>query len=161
MMEDWKPYILTVIICVLCCKMVTQIVSDTTKKGLIQYACGVILAITLLEPVTKLNLADFLYIPQQDWIGADKYIAEGKKAASKAKENSIKAALEAYILDKARELEMDIRVEVFLNENLFPQFVEITGEAEPNQVKQLGKILVADLGVPEEKQIWIWNQESN
>jgi hypothetical protein len=52
-------------------------------------------------------------------------------------------------------------VDIFLNEDLLPEFAELTGDVAPQVQAQLQRILTTDLGIPKENQKWIRNQESN
>ena len=119
------------------------------------------MAIVIIRPLSGLDFNDILPITDQNWIHADGCIAEGKKVASDAMERDIKASCEAYIWDKAKALDADIRTEFFLNEEMIPVSVEIRGEPDPDMQEQLQEILMMDIGIPKENQQWIWNQENS
>jgi len=160
-MGSWKQYVFSLIVCALSCGIISQIISDTKRKALMHLVCGTVLAISILRPLSKINLEELLYIPSLNQISADHYIADGEKTATEARARYIKASCETYILDKAKTLGADVMVQISLNEDLLPVFVEMRGEADPNVQMELQKILTTDLGIPKENQKWIWNQESN
>lgn len=81
--------------------------------------------------------------------------------AEEARAEYIKTSCEAYILDKAKDLGVEIRAIFSLNGDLIPETAEISGTGGIREQKRLQKILMMDLGIPKENQIWIWNQESN
>jgi len=97
----------------------------------------------------------------QNWENADYYIAEGERTAAEAMERCIKDSTETYILNKAKAMGTEIRVQVSLDETGIPAFVEIRGKGEPQAEQELQKILMTDLAIPKENQKWTWNQENN
>ena len=70
--------------------------------------------------------------------------------------DSIKQALEAYILDEVRRLECQLTVEVILSEEELPipQQVRLTGDISPYNRQKLSNFLSEQLGVAREEQIW-------
>lgn len=160
-MDGWKQYVFSLIICSLSCGIILQIISDPKRKALMHLVCGTVLAVSILRPLSRIDLEDSLRIPVLDQFSADYFLAEGKKTALKAREQNIKGYCEAYILEKAKALDAEITAHVSLDEDLIPIFVEINGVVGPNIQMQLQNILTTDLGIPKENQKWIWNQESN
>ena len=68
----------------------------------------------------------------------------------------IKEKTEAYILEKAESLGLDISVEINFGEadSMVPTEVRISGPVSPYAKDQLSKTISTDLGIPEERQIW-------
>ena len=64
---------------------------------------------------------------------------------------------EAYILNKAGLLGMDIRADVELSEGEYPvpERAVIRGNWTDSQKSQLSAMLEAELGIPEEDQRWM------
>lgn len=160
-MENFKSYIISIIICALSCRIVSQIVSNTRRKALMHFVSGTLLAIFILRPLSHIDPEALWEVPELDQFSAAYYITEGEKAAIEAQEKSIKDACETYILDKATTLGAKITVHFSLNEELMPLFAEISSDANPDVQMQLENILMTDLGIPKENQKWIWNQESS
>ena len=160
-MDSWKQYLFSIIVCSITCGIVSQIAAVGKRKELLRLICGVILTITILSPLSRLDLGELLYIPQEAWDTADYYIAKGEDVAFQEQAQCIKAAFEAYILDKAKSLGAEVSAEISLDETLVPVFAEITGGSDQGLQKELENILTTDLGIPKENQKWIWNQESS
>lgn len=154
-----KTYLSSIIICSLCCSIVSQILTTTRKKALMHLISGVILSITILRPLSQIHLDLMLDVPGLDSYSADRYIADGEMAALELQKKSIQNACEAYILDKADAIGGQIDIRISLNDHQIPVFAEVTCEADPEVQIQLEKILMRDLGIPKENQIW--NQETN
>ena len=160
-MMFWKQYFLSILICSLICGIVSQLVTQAPKKKMMQLLSGIVLALSVLTPLTKGNFADSLCIPDWDWNGADFYTAEGKKIAAAEKERYIKAFCEAYILDKAKSFGTEVTVCVSLDEMLIPIFAEVHYDGSIEDQTQLQNSIATDLGIPKENQTWIWNQQNS
>ena len=161
MMESWKSYLFSLVVCAFICGILSQIISDGKRKELLRLISGTVLAIVLLQPLSGINLEQLLQVPFQNLNAADTYIAEGEQIASEAQERIIEDICEAYILDKAKALGANIMVEISLDHDRIPVFAEMYGAAEADVQLQLQEILTTDLGIPKENQKWIWNQESS
>ena len=69
--------------------------------------------------------------------------------------NIIKNQSEAYVLDKAKTMEVDITVEITLRENQgvpYPYRVCITGAASEAQRRWISQLIERDLGIPLDRQ---------
>ena len=160
-MGSVREYFLSVVLCTLSCGIFSQIISNPRKKALMRLISGTILAITILQPLSHINKDLFGNISVPIQPSAACYIAEGETVAMEAQKRRIQSACEAYILSKAEALDIPIAVRIVLDENLIPDFAEIIGETDPDIKRQLENILMVDLGIPKENQIWTWNRESN
>lgn len=160
-MVDWTAWSYSVIACALACSIVSQIDSSSKRKEILRLLCGIVLAISILHPFSKINPEDLLQFSQWDSGGAEAYIAEGKKMAAQARMDSIKTSCETYILNRARDLEADIHAKISLDDAGIPFFAELHGELAPDVQNRLQAIITAELGIPKENQKWIWNQENN
>ena len=81
--------------------------------------------------------------------------------AAQARMDSIKASCETYILDRAKDLEADIRVDISLDDAGIPVFAELHAEPDSDVQSRMQTIITAELGIPKENQKWIWKQENN
>lgn len=160
-MDAWKEYAFTLIVIALCCGILIQTVSDTKGKALVRLISGVVLAIVLLQPLEKRAFEEILQLPEFDESIAEFYIEEGRKTAIETKRAFIEAQSEAYILNKAKMLGGEITVQVFLDEDLVPDFAQIHEKGETSIQKHLEIILSTDLGIPKEHQKWIWKQDGS
>ena len=160
-MDSWKQYIFSIIVTACICGVLTQILSESKCKSAMQLVCGTVLAIIILQPLSRVRV-DAL-IP--DSFGAentvDRYIRAGERTAEIARAEYIKTACEAYILNRARALDENLQIQISLNKDLLPELAEIKGAYGPAEQTELQNILTTEFGIPKENQIWIWNQESN
>ena len=160
-MDAWKSYVYSILVCLFCCAIVSQMVQDGRRQSLLQFLCGTAVAITVLRPLTGLDLTQFLAISDLEIFAADAYVAEGEVTAGKERGLRIKQTCEAYILDKAKALGADLQICITLNQEQIPVFAEIQGQVQQNVQMELQEILMRDLGIPKENQRWTWNQENS
>ncbi len=131
------------------------------KKGLcasvVKLIAGLYLVMTVISPWTKLrfdNISSYLTDMQSD---AAMIVDDGEQMAADAAAAIIKEQVEAYILDKAHSMDLDIELEVtFADEDpLVPSAITIWGAASPYARQQLQKMISEDIGIPKEKQSWM------
>ena len=80
----------------------------------------------------------------------------GEEMAMESTRDSISEQLEAYILDKAASLGLNIQVEVFLkqDETFLPESVTIQGSGTQQQKKDLTEEITDALGITREDIKW-------
>lgn len=155
-MESVSGYILRVVAAAF---LLGILGSLTDQKGstaaLLRLMGGLFLTFTLLSPVLSLDfsavrnyLADFAETGELTAVS-------GENMARAEYRTIIKEKLEAYILDKANELGLDLTVEVALGEDDTPREIIIAGTASPFGKGNLQQFIIDELGVAKENQLWI------
>ena len=139
------------------CAVARALLDKKTAIGRIAgLVSGILMAITVIAPIGNITfngISDFWDDISDD---ANKYILEGTSMAEKQETDIIKSQSEAYILDKANRMGLQIAVEVELdghNGNI-PCGVIISGNVSPYGQTQLGSYIEDTLGIAKEKQIW-------
>lgn len=81
----------------------------------------------------------------------------GESTAATALAESISQGTEAYILEKAKGMNVELAVEVELSDDEIPVpvAVSLTGQVAPYVKTVLSDTISQDLNIPKEKQIWI------
>lgn len=156
-MEDVRRYILGLITAALVTAIVGSILN---KKGVYaavtKLACGVFMMLAVFSPLTDIRLENVIGT-------ADGFSGEGLLVAERAKQEAresmaavIKEQTEAYILDKAGSMGVQLSVEVRLDDSDIPVpvGVSISGSISPYNQNKLKQIISADLGIRAEEQIW-------
>ena len=156
-MEGISQYLLTVvsagIICAICSGMISK---KGTYAAIIKLLTGLLMLLTMLAPLTKLNIQDLTaYFNDLSFDGTANAQA-GEAMAVDATESIIKENVKAYILDKASALGLDVEVDIALTEDTppLPRSVTVTGAVSPYAKQVLTKVISDDLGIPEEQQLW-------
>ena len=153
-MEALRQYIISVVAAAIIGVIVTGLFQNGTAKEFIKMVCGLFLAYTVLQPITKLDfaqLADFHLTFSEN---AAEAAALGEDLAKESMADIIKAETEAYILDKASQLNVELSVEVAIDEENIPTAVTLSGEVSPYARRQLQEIIESDLGIAKENQRW-------
>lgn len=156
-MDTLRQYILSVTAAAILCGMVRSICSETGFRTTVNMLCGLILAVTILTPVIRIDLngliGEFTASYSQDALAA---ASVGEDTYQDSLSAIIKQESEAYILDKAAQLDASVDVEIILSEQDIPVPVSavIRGNISPFSRQQLTQILENDLGIMKENQQW-------
>ena len=158
LMDSIRQYFLTVITAAAICGCLNALFHGKGTFGtIIKLLTGIFLAVTIISPVTKLDLRN--YTSFFDEISAEAKLNTdfGAGMAQDATRSIIKSQTEAYILDKAASLKLEVTVDVEVDStgSWVPCGVTITGPALPYAKRRLQQYIVQDLGIPEEKQKWM------
>lgn len=156
-MDSIRQYILSVTAAVAICGFCTVLFNNKGTFGaIIKLLSGIFLAITMISPLVKLEIGDYTQFFEDITADAQNASSHGKQMADDATKGIIKSQTEAYILDKATSLGLDITVDVFLdNDTSFvPNGVMIHGAAAPLAKSRLQQYITDDLGIPEENLKW-------
>lgn len=156
-MEDIKQYLLTVTAAsILCGILVTLLGKKSASGSIVKVLCGLFLSVSVVAPWAKIQLLDLATYTDNLQLEASQYAANGENTASEELAAIINQQTQAYILDKADSLGLDIAVEVTLNdqEPPVPYTVVITGSAAPYAKEVLSQFIANDLSVPKERQKW-------
>ena len=156
-MDGIRRYLLTVIAAAVVCSIANTLIGKkSAASSIVRMVSGLCLAICVISPFLKIRLdhySDYLGSFSQE---ADTLAADGKDAAMNELRKIIKTNSEAYILDKAASLKLDVQVEVTLSDDEppLPCAVTINGSASPYAKRTLMHYIANDLGIPEEDQTW-------
>lgn len=156
-MEDMKQYILTIVSVAVLSSVLLKLLNDKSSAyKLIKLMCGIIMVLTIVSPWTKVTIDD--YLEGFEWVKRDAAAVqeEGEILVQQQLKESITERTEAYILDKAALLGADISVSITCTTSDVPVpiSVELSGNASPYAKSRLRQILISDVGIPEDKQIW-------
>lgn len=156
-MEDIKQYILAIASVAVLSSVALRLLSGKSPAyKLVKLICGMIMVLTIVSPWTKVTIADYLESFQSIREDAAAIQEEGEILVQQQLRQSIKERTEAYILDKAALLGADICVSVTCDTSDVPMPIsaELSGSASPYARSKLRQILLNDVGIPEDKQIW-------
>jgi len=156
-MENIRNYLLSIIAAAIICSIITRLSENRgAQSKIIKLLCGVFLGITVISPLVELRIDDLnTYISDITLDGQDA-VNEGTQIRLDALSESIKSNVEAYILDKAVSLGLELDVEVTLNEDEppLPDSVSLTGKVSPFSKRNLTEYIEENLGIPEGRQLW-------
>lgn len=153
-----KEYLLSIIAAALFCSVVYGFLDKKSSYfPIIKLICGLFITITAISPLTNISIPDISEFIGDTKFDADQLIKEGQTATYESMSSIISENLESYILDIANEVGADIEAEIILDEQTppSPQSVKITGKVSPYVKQRLQKTIREQLGIPEEKQLWM------
>lgn len=152
-----KGYILSIVAAAIVCAVTKGLLNGKTATGRIAgLLSGILMAITVISPlrnITFFGITDYINDLSSD---GDTYVMEGKTMAENHTADIIKSQTEAYILDKATRMGLEISVEVELDDNngSIPCGATVTGTVSPYAKEVLGSYMEDNLGISKEKQRW-------
>lgn len=156
-MEDIKIYLLGIVGAAVICGIITRFVGEKGTQGaMVKLIAGLFLTFTVIRPIANIRLdgwSDFADLYSDSGVEA---AAAGERMTKDALRSSIKAQTEAYILDKAAALALNLEVDVTLSDDEIPipATVRLSGKSSPYAKLRLQAIITQDLGIDKEHQIW-------
>ena len=155
-METLGKYVVSVAAAALICGIVPGLLSSPVLKEIAKMICGMALAVSVVMPIlgydfSKLQVLD----PALSEYSTVQAMA-GEEMRHSALADIIKAETEAYVLDKASELNAQLSVEIILSQDdpPIPMEVIIRGTAAPAAREELQDLLESQLGIANENKQW-------
>ena len=156
-MQGLVAYILSVTAAALIATIATRLLRDHGLSAQIGNVwVGLFLLLSLLRPLTDLKIPDLSDWHSDQQQSAAQAVAKGEAVSKAALAQRIKSQTEAYILNKAASLQVQLQVEVILSDDTLPvpAAVKLSGTISPYAKGQLQQILWQELGISKENQQW-------
>ena len=156
-MSSIKSYFLSIVAAAIICFVATGI---TDKKGVIstivKMICGLFMVITVVRPLTNISFDNLSGCFNDITHQSNAIVSQGEIAAQEEMYAIIKEQVEAYILDKAAVLHIDVSVEVGMSaaQPQIPERVTLKGSVSPFGKQRMEQILSQELGIAKENQLW-------
>lgn len=157
-MEGVREYLLSVTAGAVLCGLLGSLTGQTGSfSGLYKLISGIFLCFLVISPLTKVELTDLSRYAVDLMESSRAAAQEGEEAGDDMLRQIITDETRAYIMDKARSYGADVQVDITLSEDEppVPLGCTIRGSISPYVKQQLKKILIQDLGIPEEHHTWI------
>ncbi len=157
-MEDIRQYLLSVAAAALVCSIIKTLTDGKgTLSSVVKRVCGIFLAITVFSPLVTIDFSDITLLPDTCLHEAEDAVASGTAMADAELQGIIIERTEAYILDKAAELHLQITVDVTLSPQApyAPCGVTLSGTASPYAKQTLQEYIANQLGISKEAQQWM------
>lgn len=157
-MEQMKGYLLSILAAATICGIVTKLTAgQTLTSGIIKLIAGLFLTVTIVSPFVKLQIGNLATYFEDLEARTEDIITDGEISVRNELKQIILQNTEAYILDKASSygVTLQVRAEIGNLDTMIPNSVTLEGNVSPYIKQQIQKLIAEDLGIPEEKQIWI------
>lgn len=156
-MVQLKQNLIQIITMTLVYSLLQTIQQNETAKMLTKCIFGLYLATAIVSPLNNIDLSsDFDHIFAIPDLG-EAAVSHGEESAHTALSQCIIEKSEAYILEKAAELDVSIEASVCLSSETIPvpESVVISGKIENHKKIKLETILITQLGIAKENITWI------
>ncbi len=155
-MEILRQYVMSIVAASILSGIILGFFQSSTVKQLLKMLCGLFLAFAVMRPIQQFDVSDLAIPGTTEAREAQELAAMGEEMALDALRDIIKAETEAYILDKAAQLNVDLEVQVTVSgdDPPIPVSVTLTGPAAPYAKQRLEAVLTQELGIPKENQTW-------
>lgn len=156
-MESIKSYLLSIIVTAIIVSILTSVISKKASyQKLVQTIGGMIVLITIIAPLKGYRFDKYESYYNDFKISAELQTDYGKSVAEESLSEIIKEQTEAYILEKASELDATLQVSVTMSRETYPTptHAVLKGDIAPYAKDRLSRIIAKDLGIPEDKQSW-------
>ena len=156
MMEQLRQYVISVTAAAFLCGILLSLLPKGSAREFVKLGCGFLLALTVLRPLSRLEIRDLTDLGIWFSGDAEQASALGECYSQKQLRSIIKEETQAYILNKAEALGAELSVEVTLSPDAVPVPVaaQLTGTVSPYARSRLENILHDDLGIAKENQLW-------
>lgn len=155
-MQILREYIVGIGAAAMICGITLSLAGNSSMQPLLKLICGIVLTFAAVRPILNLSGENFQRFCMEYEREAEHAVQEGKMLAQQYRNQRIMEGTQTYILDKARELGLDLQVKVALNqqEPPLPERVWIQGRLDFAAQRELSRILSEELGISRENQIW-------
>lgn len=128
------------------------------NKKAVALAGGLIMILAAVKPLGELTYQDISAQIAKYQIKADELRSGINVGSAEIMAVIIQEQTEAYILDKAAELGLEIEVKVTTQQASdgwpYPTDVKVTGQLSESDIQRLGRIISEDLAVAPDRQEW-------
>lgn len=154
-----RAYILGIICAAFVVSVLSALAPEGAGQGIRRFIGTVFLILTVLIPLGRSELPELEldHLPEEALRAAE----AGKAQAEEAFAGRISESLEAYILTKAAELELQPQVRVELDRNGLPVAAVLTGDGDPGDLEALAEWIARDLGLGKEAVTWNVSHQSS
>ena len=157
-MSGIARYVFSIICVALLCSILRMFfLKNSRMESVMKLITGLLISVTVLRPVVDLehlDISKFLSVmPTIDQTAFN----EARLQTSRSMEKYITDTTQAYILQQAQSLGVEINVNVMVSQDAIPVpvSVTITGDISPYKKQQLISIIEKDLAIVRENQKWI------
>lgn len=156
-MDSIRQYLLTITAAAVVCSMANVLAGKKgTSAAVIKLLSGLFMTLCVISPLVKLEKIDFGIFTDGLAAEAAQTASYGEIMAKDAAGEIIKARTQAYILDKAASMNLDVAVEVMLDSENPPKpcAVTIEGDVSPYSKEILSQYIADNLSIAKEDQQW-------
>ncbi len=152
-----KAYLVSILAAAIISGIITKLMDGKGTQGTVaKLIAGLFLSFAIISPLKNIRIEGLSVLTESFESDAQLAVENGQSLTSTAIGQRIKQSCEAYILDKARQLDADLEVSVTLDDSSVPVPVAVVlkGNVSPNTKRTLEAIIADNLGIPKEAHTW-------
>ena len=156
-MDGIRAYLLQLLAAAIISGAILRILPGSgPMAALAKLLCSIFLLICAVKPIPKLEFTMLDAIGTDVMFDAEEAVASGENTVRELMAESIIGQTEAYILEKAKEMDIDlaVRVEVSEDDIPMPSSVCLSGKISPYAKTRISDMIAQDLGINKEHQVW-------
>ena len=157
-MESIRQYLLSIVSVVIICGIMLALVNkNSSLRGVLKLLTGLLLAVVLVKPWAQNTSWNVNVYFEEAKELSEQAAAFGEGEARSEMASIIKSRSEAYILDKAAAMGVQLSVNISLTDSKIPEPYQVTvsGNVSPYEKQILKRFITNNLGISEENQTWI------
>ena len=163
MIEGVRSWLLSVIAVCLLCALADALMPRGPVKKAGRLVCGLVLLCAMLAPLPGLQLETGQAWLEDYFAGLEQQKQNLKETADAGTKGIIEEQYSAYIVDKAKELDLVCQVRVTCRTDAdgltVPDGVEVAGRLSDEEQSRLTRIIEEELLVPPERQTYYSEEE--
>lgn len=155
-MKTVGAYLLSVCTVAVLCGLARRFSGGKGTAAAVQLLTGAILTLTVLKPLGNLEGKWLDKIEFDFSSAAETAVSRGQAQAQNTLAQLIKEETSAYILQRAKELNVTVTVSVEVSNDALPvpTKVRMNGNVSPYARQRLQSLICSELGIAKEDQIW-------
>lgn len=154
MIHQLGEYVVSLTAAAMISGILVSLLPEGNLRQVMRTACGVFLAVTALSPLGQAALPDLEGLVRDPLEAGQAAAAQGEAMADTERISLIKLGLEAYLLDKAAAMGVEVTARVRLDPQGNPTGITVSGDVPDAQRRRLEAVIAEDLGIPKEAQQW-------
>ena len=163
MIEGVRSWLLSIIAVCLLCALADALMPRGPVKKAGRLVCGLVLLCAMLAPLPGLQLETGQAWLEDYFAGLEQQKQNLKETADAGTKGIIEEQYSAYIVDKAKELDLVCQVRVTCRTDAdgltVPDGVEVAGRLSDEEQSRLARIIEEELLVPPERQTYYSEEE--
>ena len=163
MIEGVRSWLLSIIAVCLLCALADALMPRGPVKKAGRLVCGLVLLCAMLAPLPGLQLETGQAWLEDYFAGLEQQKQNLKETADAGTKGIIEEQYSAYIVDKAKELDLVCQVRVTCRTDAdgltVPDGVEVAGRFSDEEQSRLTRIIEEELLVPPERQTYYSEEE--
>jgi stage III sporulation protein AF len=163
MTEAIRSYLLSVVAVSMLCAVLLAVLPNHPVRRVCVLVCGLLLMLVCVAPIKEVSLTDLAQLIARNTMQEEFDTTGVSMQSRELVATLIKQKVEAYILDKAAAMGVDIQAEVTVEQGEsypYPSAVRITGDLTAEQKAALSDDLEANFAIDAAAQEWIHEEDT-